>query len=141
MASRMRCEVKKVGWFSIMVTVMLLAVAVVAEAQQQKKIPRIGSLYAGAPSTQSARIEAFRQGLRDLDYVEGKNIVIERRYAEGKFDRLPDLAAELVHLKVDVIVAAGGIQAIRAAKNATNVTVDAHQPNRFRRVLSWQVRL
>ena len=70
----MRCEVKKVGWFSIMVTVMLLAVAVVAEAQQQKKIPRIGSLYAGAPSTQSARIEAFRQGLRDLDYVEGKKV-------------------------------------------------------------------
>ena len=66
----------------------------------------------------SARIEAFRQGLRELGYVEGKNIVIEWRYAEGKLDRLPALAAELVRLKVDIIVS-GGATATRAAKEAT----------------------
>jgi putative ABC transport system substrate-binding protein len=106
----------------ITLTLGILAPALGAEAQQTKKVPRIGFLSAPAPSTISARIEAFRQGLRELGYVEGQNIVIEYRYAEGKFDRLPDLAAELVRLKVDVIVAAGGIQAIRAAENATNTT-------------------
>jgi putative tryptophan/tyrosine transport system substrate-binding protein len=104
---------------SILVVVVLLALGVTAEAQQPKKVPRIGSLYAGDPSTQSARIEAFRQGLRDLGYVEGKNIVIERRYAEGKYDRLPALVAELVRLKVDIIVTGGG-PATRAAKEATS---------------------
>ena len=67
-----------------------------------------------------ARPEAFRQGLRELEYVEGKNIVIEYRYAEGKLDRLPALAAELVHIKVDVIVTAGN-EAVQAAKNATQM--------------------
>ena len=71
-----------------------------------------------SPSANSARIEAFRQGLRELGYVEGKNIVIEWRYAEGKLDRLPALAAELVRLKVDIIVTAGA-PATRAAKEAT----------------------
>ena len=66
-----------------------------------------------------ARAEAFRQGLRKLGYVEGKNIVIEYRHAEGKYDRLPRLAAELVRLKVDLIVIAGGEDLIRATKNAT----------------------
>ena len=97
---------------------MLLAVAVIAEAQQPKKVPRIGFLAAVSPSANSARVEAFRQGLRELGYVEGKNIVIEWRYAEGKLDRLPALAAELVRLKVDVIVA-GGPPATRPAKEAT----------------------
>jgi ABC-type uncharacterized transport system substrate-binding protein len=103
---------------SILIAVVLLAVAVIAEAQQPKKVPRIGFLGVTSPSTISARIEAFGQGLRDLGYVEGKNIVIEYRWAEGKFDRLPDLAGELVRLKVDVIVT-GGPADTRAAKKAT----------------------
>jgi putative ABC transport system substrate-binding protein len=77
---------------------MLLALCAFAEAQQPKKVPRIGFLAANFPSTNLARIEAFQQGLRDLGYVEGKSIVIEWRYAEGKLDRLPALAAELVRL-------------------------------------------
>jgi len=98
---------------------MLLALSFPADAQQQAtKIPRIGYLATVSLSAISARIEAFRQGLRELGYVEGKNIVIEWRYAEGKADRLPGLAAELVRLKVDVIVTAGA-PATRRAKEAT----------------------
>ena len=89
-----------------------------ARAQQPKKIPRIGFLGAASMSANSARIEAFRQGLRELGYVEGKNIVIEYRYADGKSDRLPALAVELVGLKVDVIISGGG-GATRPAKEAT----------------------
>jgi putative tryptophan/tyrosine transport system substrate-binding protein len=97
---------------------LLFAISVPVEAQQSKKVPRIGYLANSTASAQAARREAFRQGLRDLGYVEGQNIVIEYRYAEGKSDRLPDLATELVHLKVDVIVA-GSTITIQAAKNAT----------------------
>src|SRR5437762_13934902 len=86
---------------------LLLASRFPANAQQPTKVPRIGYLTASSLSANAARIEAFRQGLRELGYVEGKNIVIEYRHAEGKFDRLPALAAELVRLKVDVIVTAG----------------------------------
>jgi len=110
---------KKAGVLSILFVVALLAVAVVAEAQQPKKVARIGFLAAVPHSANTARFEAFRQGLRELGYVEGKNIVIEWRYAEGKLDRLPALAAELVRLKVDVIVS-GGSTATRPAKEATN---------------------
>ena len=78
---------KKVGWSSIIVAAVLLAVAVIADAQQ--KVPRIGYLTGSSPSARSANIEAFGQGLRELGYVEGKNIVIEYRYTEGKLDRLP----------------------------------------------------
>src|SRR5215475_4685943 len=85
---------------------VLLGLCVSAEAQQLKKIPRIGYLAASSV-TDLARIDAFRRGLRELGYEEGKNIVIEHRYAEGKRDRLPALAAELVRLKVDVIVTTG----------------------------------
>src|SRR5439155_18695472 len=88
------------------------------EAQQPKKVSRIGFLSAISPSSISPRTEAFRQGLRELRYVEGKSIVIEYRWAEGKFDRLPDLAAELVRLKVDVILS-GGPTVTRPAKEAT----------------------
>jgi putative tryptophan/tyrosine transport system substrate-binding protein len=110
---------KKVGWSSILVAAMLLAVAVLVEAQQPNKIPRVGYLATNSLSVISARVEAFRQGLRDLGYVEGKNIVIEWRSAEGKQDRVPAaLAAELVRLKVDVIVTAGP-SVIRPAKEAT----------------------
>jgi putative tryptophan/tyrosine transport system substrate-binding protein len=88
------------------------------EAQQTKKVPRIGYLAAACPDTQSARTEAFRQGLRDLGYIEGQKIAIEYRCAEGKPDRLRDLAAELIQLKLDLIVTAGN-EATQAAKNAT----------------------
>ena len=90
-----------------------------AEAQQSKKVHRIGFLGASTPSAISGRLDAFRQGLRERGYVEGKNIVIEYRYAEGKLDRLPALAAELVSLKVDVMVLAGPAS-IHPAKEATN---------------------
>src|SRR5262245_36701822 len=90
-----------------------------AEAQQLAKMPRIGFLNALSPTTNPARIEAFRQGLRDVGYVEGKNIVIEFRYADRKVDRLPTLAAALVRLKVDVIVTSATIETL-AAKKATN---------------------
>jgi putative ABC transport system substrate-binding protein len=88
-----------------------------AEAQQPARISRIGILAAPSASFFSARVEAFRQRLRELGYVEGKNVLIEYRYAEGKLERLPDLAAELVRLKVDVIVTAG--PGILAAKKAS----------------------
>ena len=104
--------------FCIALSALLSALQDPAGAQQTAKVPRIGYLSSASPSATLAP-GAFRQALRELGYVEGKNIVIEQRYAELKFDRLPDLAAELVHLKVDIIVAAGGIRAIRAAKNAT----------------------
>ena len=109
---------RKAVALSILVAVILLAVAVLAEAQQPTKIPRIGFLSALSSSSMSARTEAFRQGLRDLGYVEGRNIVIEWQYAEEKADRLRELAAELVRLKVDVIVT-GGPTATRVAKEAT----------------------
>ena len=100
------------------VATLMLAFVHVTEAQQPTKIPRIGYLGTTSLSAIAARIEAFRQGLRELGYVEGKNIVIEWRSAEGKLDRLPALAAELVRLKVDIIVTAGP-PATRAAKEAT----------------------
>jgi putative ABC transport system substrate-binding protein len=89
-----------------------------AAAQQAKKVPRIGFLSSVSPSTISARVDAFHQGLRELGYVEGKNMLIEYRYAEGKVDRLSALAAELVRLNVDVIVASAP-PPTRAAKHAT----------------------
>jgi putative ABC transport system substrate-binding protein len=105
--------------FSIFLIVVAVIVGGAAEAQQPTKIPRIGFLFNLSTSTASARREAFRQGLRELGYVEGKNIIIEFRYAEGKYDRLPALAAELVRLKVDIIIT-GGAPATRAAKEATS---------------------
>jgi putative ABC transport system substrate-binding protein len=97
---------------------LIFALCPSSEAQQPKKVPRIGYLTATSPAVSPARIEVFRQGLHELGYVEGKNIVIEYRYAEGKFDRLPALAAELVRLKVDLIVSTGPT-VTRAAKEAT----------------------
>jgi putative tryptophan/tyrosine transport system substrate-binding protein len=97
---------------------LTLASVRLAEAQQPKKVPRIGFLTATSASSQASRLDAFRQGLRELGYVEGKNIVIEYRYAEEKLDRLPALAAELVRLKVAVIVT-GGAAGTRTAKQAT----------------------
>jgi ABC-type uncharacterized transport system substrate-binding protein len=110
---------KKAGLSSILIAVTLLAVAVIAEAQQPKKVPRIGYLSNTDRAGESTRAEAIQRALRELGYIEGQNIAIEYRYAEGKPDRAPELAAELVHLKVDIIVVAGGNRIILAAKNAT----------------------
>jgi putative ABC transport system substrate-binding protein len=121
---------KKTVLLSILVVVVQLANGVIAEAQQPTKIPRIGILIATTASFYSARLEALRQRLRELGYVEGKNIVIEIRYAEGKLERLPDLAAELVRLKVDVIVtsASGVLPAKKASATMPIVFAAAADP-------------
>jgi putative tryptophan/tyrosine transport system substrate-binding protein len=106
---------RKLVW---LLTVLLLVSGHFAEAQQPAKVPRIAFLSASYPSAMARRYEAFRQGLREIGYVERKNIVIESRYAEEKQDRVSALAAELVRLNVDVIVTGGSI-ATRAAKEAT----------------------
>jgi putative tryptophan/tyrosine transport system substrate-binding protein len=105
--------------FSVLFVVALLAVAIIAEAQQPKKVARVGYLSNSDPARESARAETIRAALRDLGYIEGQNIASEYRYGEGKRDRAPELAAELVRLKVDIIVVAGGFTWIRAAMNAT----------------------
>jgi putative ABC transport system substrate-binding protein len=111
---------KNLKWVGIFALALTLAVGGAAsQAQQSGKIPRIGFLIVSSPTAASARVEAFQQGLRELGYVEGKNIIIEYRYAEGKADRLPQLASELVRLKVDVLVAGGGNQLALAAMKAT----------------------
>ncbi|MEK7340935.1 MAG: ABC transporter substrate-binding protein, partial [Candidatus Binatota bacterium] len=99
----------------LLIIVALGAGATIAEAQKSAKVPRIGFLSGGA---RGATHEAFRQGLRELGYVEGKNITIEYRLAQGKLDRLFDLAAELVRLKVDIIVTPSTLDAL-AAQRAT----------------------
>jgi len=98
---------------------MLLALPFSVRAQQPKKVPLIGWLSNGDPATDSARVEAIRLALRELGYIEGQNIAFEYRYSEGKRDRLPQLTAELVRLKVDIILAAGGDFLIQAAMKAT----------------------
>jgi putative tryptophan/tyrosine transport system substrate-binding protein len=108
----------KKSLFEVSLCAVLLTFSFPAEAQQAKKIPRIGFLGT-SPSAIAGRIEAFRQGMRELGYVEGKNIVIEWRYTEEKPERMSELAAELVRLKVDIIIT-GGPPATRAAKEATN---------------------
>jgi putative ABC transport system substrate-binding protein len=115
-----KSKIENLKWLGLSVIAFVLVVTgAAAEAQQSAKVPRIGYLTGATPDGQSARIEAFRQGLRELGYAEGKNIVIEYRYGELKPDRLPALAAELVRSKVDVIVT-GGSGLTRAAKEATN---------------------
>jgi len=106
-------------WCIVTLTLSLLAAPLAADAQQAGKVPRIGFLGVTSPSDRPSHLDAFRQRLRELGWVEGQNIVIDYRYAEGRVDRLPDLAAELVQLKVDLIVASAGTQAATAAKNAT----------------------
>jgi len=109
---------RKTGVVSILLGVML-AVAVIAEAQQPTKIFRIGYLSSRDPTNESTRLAAIREALRELGYIEEQNIAIEYRYTEGRRDRAPELAAELVRLKVDIIVVTAGDTWIRAAKNAT----------------------
>jgi len=106
------------GLFIVALVVALLAAPLSAHAQQTGKIPRIGFLGASSESDLGARFEAFRQRLRDLGYVEGRTLIIERRWAEGHYDRLPALAAELVGLPVDLLVT-HGTPGTRAAKRAT----------------------
>jgi ABC-type uncharacterized transport system substrate-binding protein len=103
---------------SILVVVVLLALGVTAEAQQTKKVPRIGAFVPASASGAPQLVEALRQGLREHGYVEEQNITLEPRYAEGNIERLAGLAAELVRLKVDVIVG-GSTPGVIAAKNAT----------------------
>jgi putative ABC transport system substrate-binding protein len=104
---------------SFLLATLLLVSIHLAEAQQPKKVPLIGYLSPFDPATESAPAEAIRLALRELGYIEGQNIAIEYRYAEGKLDRLPELAAELVRLKLDIIVVSGGGRPVREAKNAT----------------------
>src|SRR5262245_29761318 len=104
---------------SILIAVVLLALAVTAEAQQPKKVSRLGYLSGSDAATDSARAEGIRLALRELGYIEGQNIAFEYRYAEGRRDRESGLAAELVRLKVDIIVVPSGDATIQAAKNAT----------------------
>jgi putative ABC transport system substrate-binding protein len=108
---------KLVGIIALVVTFAFGAA--VAPAQQPKKVSRIGYLSNGDPASESARSQAIRLALRERGHIEGQNIAIEYRYAERKRDRLPELAAELARLKVDIIVVAGGPAPIQAAKNAT----------------------
>ena len=113
-----------------LLTTLLLITLPSAQAQQPKKVSRIGYLSSFDPASESARAETIRLALRDLGYIGGQNIAIEYRYAEGKPDRFPELAAELVRLKVDIILAqVAGL--IRAAKNATKTIpiVMAGSPN------------
>jgi putative ABC transport system substrate-binding protein len=111
-----KSEIENLKWLGLSVIVfVLVATVVVAEARQPKKITRIGYLSDIDPTRESVRSDGIRLALRELGYIEGQNIAIEYRYAEGKQDRFPALAAELVRLKVDIIVAAGADRLIRAA--------------------------
>src|SRR5262245_64716949 len=102
-----------------LVAATLLSTASFVGAQQPKKVPRIGYLAGGNAATESTRSEGIRLALRELGYIEGQNIDIEYRYTEGKVDRHPELVAELVRLKVDLILVTGADLLIRAAMNAT----------------------
>jgi putative ABC transport system substrate-binding protein len=117
---------KKIVW---LVTILLLTATTFVEAQQPNKVSRIGYLSGASLSAIPKRIEALRQGLRELGYVEGKNIVIEWRWAEGKPDRLPDLAAELVHLKVDIIISAGPAVTPRLKEATKTIPIVMAQDN------------
>jgi putative ABC transport system substrate-binding protein len=112
-------NIKKLQLIAYALCALLFALCTNVEAQQSGKVPRIGFLIASSPSAIAPRMDAFRQGLRELGHMEGKNIVIEPRHADGKLDRLPALAAELVRLEVDVIVTSGPT-ATRPAKGATS---------------------
>jgi len=105
--------------FSWLITVLLLIFVHLADAQQPKNFARIGYLSSLSPSSESVRSESIRRAFRELGYIEGQNIAIEAHYGEGKVDRAPKLAADLVRAKVDLILVTGGSNWIRAAKNAT----------------------
>ena len=112
---------KKSSLLSILVVAALVAVGVIADAQQPGKLSRIGILFIGGRD--QPNLESFKQGLRDLGYTEGKNIVLEYRYAEGNQDRLGDLAAELVREKVDVLVTTAASSAMAARKITQTIPI------------------
>jgi ABC-type uncharacterized transport system substrate-binding protein len=118
--SALRWGVAMKQLFSILLIVAVVVVGAIAQAQQEKKVPRIGYLSDNTPERESARSQAVGRTLRERGYIEGQNIAFEYRYMEGKRDRAPDLLAELVRLKVDIIVVAAGRGTIQAAKKATN---------------------
>src|SRR5262249_31666922 len=95
---------REIRFIAVALFTLLFSLCGSAEAQQTTKVPRIGFLGGSTPDAEKDRLAGFQQGLRDLGYIEGKTILIEQRYAEGKLDRSSALAAELVHLNVDVIV-------------------------------------
>src|SRR5947199_10035993 len=116
------------AFICLLLTILLLT-GLPAQAQQPKKVPRIGYLSSVDASSESTRAEAIRLALRELGYIEGQNIASEYRYAEGKADRYPELAAELARLKVAIIVASRGAGQSRAAKNDTKMspsTIESH---------------
>jgi ABC-type uncharacterized transport system substrate-binding protein len=130
-AAKLAGEVMKKTLFGLALTSMLFALCLPAEAQLAQKIPRIGILELASPAASASQLKAFRQGLRELGYVEGKNIILEYRYADGKLDRLPELAAELVGSKVDAIVtrSTGSIRAaMRATKTVPIIFASAGAP-------------
>ena len=108
------------------VVLAFLASPLAAEAQPARKVPRIGYLAAGSVELEKSWLAAFQQGLRELGYVEGETIVIEQRYAAGRYERLPELAAELVRLKVDVLVAAPSAAAHAAMKATSAIPIVMH---------------
>ena len=114
---------KKAAVLSILLAVVLLAVGAIAEAQQPSNIPRIGFLSGGSPTANPARFEALRDGLKALGYIDGKTIIIEQRFADGKRDSYPGLVAELVRLKVKVIVTPGSTSTRAAKKGTTTIPI------------------
>ena len=117
-------RIRNLKWLGLsVIAFVLVALSVPAGAQQAKKVPRIGLLSTASAPASARNIEAFRQGLRDLGYIEGQNIVIEYRYAEGWADRLPGLIAELSQLNVDIMVVAGASGALAAKKAKISVPV------------------
>ena len=120
---------KKAGWFSIFVTTALLTFAVTTNAQQAGKIYRIGFLDVSTASGSAVVWEAFRKDLSKLGWIEGKNITIESRFAEQRFERLPELAAELVRLKVDLIVATGRNPALAAKSSTATIPIVMMAPD------------
>jgi ABC-type uncharacterized transport system substrate-binding protein len=119
-SDNLKSKIENLKWVGLSVIAFVLVMTgAVATAQQPKKVPRLGYLSPGDATSDSARAEAIRLALRERGHIEGQNIAIEYRYAEGKVDRAPELAAELVRLKVDIILVTGGDPVIRAAKNAT----------------------
>jgi len=119
-SDNLKSKIENPKWLGLWVYIFVLVVSgAVAQAQQPKKVTRLGYLSSFDPATESARSEAIRLALREFGYIEGQDIATEYRYAEGKLDRFPELAAELVRFKVDIIVISGGAGTVRAANNAT----------------------